>query len=256
MWKLKDVGVAAGLGFIALGLLSAPAAAQNELDIPDYESQESEKTRIETIIREYLLKNPSIIREAMQALQAQEELERAERAADLVKEASKEIFFDPDSPFIGNASGDVSIVVFFDYNCGYCKHFLPQLQSISQKDPMVRIVFKEFPILGPESTSAAKAALAASRQGKYLEFHNMLMTAETTDEASIKNISKILEIDYSKLQKDMADPQIDEQITRNHRLAGSLEINGTPAYIIGDQIIPGAIDADSLTRFVTLIRKK
>jgi len=217
--------------------------------------QGSEKERIEGIIREYLLKNPSIIREAMQALQAQEARERAERSANLMKELRKEILFDPDSPIGGNATGDVSIVVFFDYNCGYCKTTLPQLQALTQRDPLVRIVFKEFPILGPQSWLAAKAALAASRQGKYVEFHNALMTSARTDEDTIKSISNTLGIDYSKLQKDMSDPQINEQITRNQRLAGSLDINGTPAYIIGDQIFPGAIDAESLTRFVTIERK-
>ena len=218
--------------------------------------QASEKERIESIIREYLLKNPSIIREAMQALQAQEERERAERSANLMKELRKEILFDPDSPISGNASGDVSIVVFFDYNCGYCKQTLPRLQSISKKDTLVRIVFKEFPVLGPQSTFAAKAALAASRQRKYVEFHNALITAESIGEDSIKSISKTIGIDYSKLQKDMADPQIDEQITRNQRLAGSLDINGTPAYIIGDQIIPGAIDEATLANIVADVRAR
>lgn len=211
---------------------------------------------IERIVRNYLMNNPAVIREAMQALQAQELKEKQERAANQMKELRSEILADPGSPIAGNAKGDVSIAVFFDYNCGYCKQTVPKLQSISEKDPMVRIVFKEFPVLGPQSAFGAKAALAASRQGKYVEFHNALMTAESTDEDSIKTISKTLGIDYSKLQKDMADPQIDEQITRNQRLAESLDINGTPAYIIGDQIIPGAVDAESLTRFIQIERKK
>jgi len=210
---------------------------------------------IEKIVRNYLMKNPAVIREAMQALQAQELKEKQERAANQMKELRNEILSDPGSPVGGNAKGDVSIVVFFDYNCGYCKQTVPKLQSISEKDPLVRIVFKEFPVLGPQSMFAAKAALAASRQGKYIEFHNALMTAESTDEDSVKNISKTLGIDYSKLLKDMADPQIDEQITRTQRLAGSLDINGTPAYIIGDRIIPGAIDAESLTNILAAERQ-
>jgi protein-disulfide isomerase len=218
-------------------------------------SAENDVEAIEKIVRNYLLKNPAVIREAMQALQAQELKEKQERAANTVKEFRSDILSDPGSPVAGNTAGDVSIVVFFDYNCGYCKQTLPQLQTISEKDPLVRIVFKEFPILGPQSTFAAKAALAASRQGKYVEFHNALMTAESTDEDSIKSISKTVGIDYSKLQMDMSDPQIDEQIIRTQRLAGSLDINGTPAYIIGDQIIPGAIDAESLIRFITIERK-
>ncbi len=218
-------------------------------------SAENDVEAIEKIVRNYLMKNPVVIREAMQALQAQELKEKQERAASQMKELRSEILSDPGSPIGGNAKGDISIVVFFDYNCGYCKQTLPQLQSISEKDPLVRIVFKEFPVLGPQSTFAAKAALAAARQGKYVEFHHALMTAENTDEDSIKSISKTLGIDYTKLQKDMADPQIDEQITRNQRLAGSLDINGTPAYIIGDQIIPGAIDSESLANILAAQRQ-
>lgn len=210
---------------------------------------------IEKIVRDYLLKNPAVVREALQALQAQELKEKQERAANQMKELRSEILSDPGSPVGGNAKGDISIVVFFDYNCGYCKQTVPKLQSVSEKDPLVRIVYKEFPVLGPRSMFAAKAALAAARQGKYFEFHKALMTAEITDEDSIKNISKTLGVDYSKLQKDMADPQIEDQITRTQRLAGSLDINGTPAYIIGDQIIPGAIDAESLTNILAAERQ-
>lgn len=231
------------IGFDPSIVVSPSTAAENDVEA------------IEKIVRNYLMKNPAVIREAMQALQAQELKEKQERAANQMKEFRSEILFDPGSPIGGNAKGDISIVVFFDYNCGYCKQTLPQLQSISEKDPLVRIVYKEFPVLGPQSTFAARAALAASRQGKYVEFHNALMTAESTDEDSIKSISKTLGIDYSKLQKDMADPQIDEQITRTQRLAGSLDINGTPAYIIGDRIIPGAIDAESLTNILVAERQ-
>ncbi len=226
------------IGFDPASVVSPSTPAENDVEA------------IEKIVRNYLMKNPVVIREAMQALQAQELKEKQERAANQMKELRTEILFDPGSPVAGNAKGDISIVVFFDYNCGYCKQTVPKLQSISEKDPLVRIVFKEFPVLGPQSTFAAKAALAASRQGKYVEFHNALMTAETTDEDSIKSISKTLGIDYSKLQKDMADPQIDEQIIRTQQLAGSLDINGTPAYIIGDRIIPGAIDAASMTNIL------
>ncbi|MGB7208021.1 MAG: DsbA family protein [Pyrinomonadaceae bacterium] len=179
---------------------------------------------IEKIVRNYLLKNPAVVREALQALQVQEQKEREERAANTMKELRNEIFSNPGSPVAGNAAGDVSIVVFFDYNCGYCKSTLPQLQALSQKDPLVRIVFKELPILGPQSLTAAKAALAAGRQGKYVEFHNALLTAESTNEDAIKNISKTLGLDYAKLQKDMADPKIEDQLARTSRLAGALDI--------------------------------
>jgi protein-disulfide isomerase len=230
-------------------------ASQSQQTNSTATSTEGEQKAIEDIIRNYLLKNPIVIREALKALQIQEQKDKEERTANLIKELRSEILSDPNSPIGGNRDGDVSIVVFFDYNCGYCKQTLPQLQSILENDPLVRVVFKEFPVLGPQSWFAAKAALAAARQGKYVEFHNALMTAENTDEDSITSVSKTLGIDYTKLQKDMADPQIDEQLARVQRLAGTLDINGTPSYIVGDRIIPGAIDAESLTRFVMLERK-
>lgn len=231
------------IGFDPAIVVSPATTAENDVEA------------IEKIVRNYLMKNPAVIREAMRALQVQELKEKQERAANQMKELRSEILSDPGSPVAGNAKGDISIVVFFDYNCGYCKQTLPQLQSISERDPLVRIVFKEFPVLGPQSMFAARAALAAGRQGKYVEFHNALMIAENTGEDSIKSISKTLGVDYSKLQKDMADPQIDEQITRTQRLAESLDINGTPAYIIGDQIIPGAINAESLTNIMAAQRR-
>ena len=117
-----------------------------------------QRETIETVIREYLLKNPSIVREAMQALQAQEEKEKQERAANSLKSLEKDIYSDLDSPTVGNPKGDVSIVVFFDYHCGYCKQSLPALRELLTRDSSIRIVYKEFPILGPESQVAARAA--------------------------------------------------------------------------------------------------
>lgn len=216
----------------------------------------SEKEKIEAVIREYLLKNPAIVREALQALQAAEERERRENAAKILKEMRPAIFYDADSPSAGNADADMAVVVFFDYNCGYCKSTLPGLDAVLLKDPSLRIVYKEFPVLGQQSYVAARAALAAGRQGKYLEFHRGLMASQGTDDAAIKGISDRLGLNFAALQRDMADPKLAEQIDRNIRLAAALEINGTPAYIIGERMIPGAIDAESLTGLIALEREK
>lgn len=216
----------------------------------------TEKETIENIVREYLLKNPSVIREALQALQVQEEREKVERAAAHLKSLQTEIYSDADSPAVGNPSGDVTIVAFFDYNCGYCKKTLPELQTVLAKDKSVRVIYKELPILGEHSQLAARIALAAQKQGKYEAFHHALMTAETTDEETIKSVSDKLGLDYAKLQKDSNDPKINEALVRNYRLAAALEINGTPAYIVGGQIIPGAIDVDSLVTIVGIERAK
>lgn len=226
----------------------SPKTVRTSEAVPD-------KQTIENIVREYLLKNPSIIREAMQALQAQEEKERQERAANNLKSLKKDIYSDPDSPTAGNPNGEVSIAVFFDYQCGYCKKSLPALKELLSKDPSVRIVYKELPILGPESQMAARAALAANRQGKYTAFHDSLIASGEINEVVIERIATQLGLNYSTLQKDMHDQKIKESLERNYSLATSLEINGTPAYVVGGKIIPGAIDVESLAKIVSNERK-
>lgn len=215
-----------------------------------------ERETIELVIREYLLANPSIIREATQALQIQEEKERQELVAENLKALESDIYFDPDSPVGGNVKGDVTVVVFFDYNCGYCKSNVPALRELVEKDPSLRIIYKEFPIMGPHSQDAALAALAAARQGKYSEFHQALMSPESGGENMIKDVSDNLGLDFADLQSDMADPKLREALDRNIRLANILGINGTPGYIVGTQIIPGAIDVTSLQILVAGERAK
>jgi protein-disulfide isomerase len=214
------------------------------------------KTRIEKIVREYILKNPFIIRDAIDLLQAQEAEKKQILAAENLKKYNSEIYSDKDSPVAGNPKGDVTIVTFFDYNCGYCKKSLPALQTLIATDSAVKIIYKEFPILGPDSFLAAQAALAAKRQGKYDQFHQALLGVDQVNEETIKAIAEQLAINYETLVKDMTDPQVQEELSRNTRLAMALDINGTPAYIIGDQIIPGAIDIDGLINRVSSQRAK
>ncbi len=215
-----------------------------------------QRETVENIVREYLLKNPAVIREAMQALQRQEEKQKSQATAENMKRLRSEIYADADSPAAGNAKGDVSIVVFFDYFCGYCKKTLPAVQTLLANDSSVRVVYKEFPILGPQSLIAAKAALAAARQGKFTEFHQAMLTADGAGDDVLKAVSEHLGMDYAKLQADMLDPKIAEAIDRNIHLAESINVSGTPAYLIGDQFIPGAIDSAALTRVVKDERAK
>lgn len=215
----------------------------------------AEREKIERIVREYILKNPSIIREATVALAAQEEKEKSERAAENMKTYKKDIFYAASSPVSGNARGDLSIAVFLDYNCGYCRKSVPELNEILKKDPSIRVVYKEFPILGPQSLAAAKAALAANLQGKYVEFHNALFEAGEIDDAAIKSTAEKLGLNYAKLQKDMESKSVAEEIEKNYRLANSLEINGTPAYIVGSKLLPGAVDAEGLKRIIQAERQ-
>lgn len=218
--------------------------------------QKPERNALENSIRNYLLKNPEVIREAMQALQMKEELQRNTAVAGNIKKFNAAIYTDAESPVAGNKSGDVSVVIFYDYFCGYCKRTLPALQALVAKDASVKIIFKEFPILGPQSTNAAKAALAAARQGKFEAFHQAMLESDSAGDEALKAIADKIGIDYVKLQKDMTDPTIIAAIDRNIRLAGDLNINGTPAYLIGGQFVPGAVDADALAKLVNEERTK
>jgi protein-disulfide isomerase len=211
---------------------------------------------IEKVVREYLLKNPEVVRDAMQELQAREQKEKLERAAKSMLELKSDIYSDPDSPIAGNPKGDVTIVVFFDYNCGYCKKSLPELQALIDKDPMLKVIYKEFPILGPQSQVASTAALAAMRQGQYGAFNRALFASDGAGDAMLKGVSDRLKLNYAKLQQDMADPKLNAELERNMKLASALNIDGTPAYILGDQIIPGAIDMVSLAKFIAGERAK
>lgn len=214
------------------------------------------REQTEAIVREYLLKNPQIIREALAALDAREAAERTRLASVKLQSKQKELFLDAVDPSAGDPAADVTIAVFFDYACGYCRKSLPGLATLLETDPSVRIVFKEFPILSPASRTAALAALAAGRQGKYIEFHNALLASKDLGDAGIKTIAADLGLDHEQLVKDMADPVFAVQIAKNAALANALDINGVPAYVINDQIIPGAIDAASLAKIVSKHRAK
>jgi protein-disulfide isomerase len=242
---------------LAIAMLIVSSSIQAQTADPATRTITSEQREtIETVVREYLFKNPSIIREVTEALQLREEKEKQLRASARLNELKTDIYSDLDSPSVGSPKGDVTVVVFFDYNCGYCKNTLPELQNLVKQDPSIRLIYKEYPILGPTSFIAARAALAANRQGKYEEFHQALMAAKNVDLDVIKAISARLRLNYIKLRKDMDDSQVTESLQRNLRLATSLEISGTPGYIIGDRIIPGAIDSVALTQLVSDARAR
>jgi protein-disulfide isomerase len=157
----------------------------------------------------------------------------------------------------GNPVGDVTLVEFFDYHCAYCKRALNAVTAVLGEDPGLRIVYKEFPILGPDSVLAARAALASRNQdpSKYLEFHVALMsTRGRLTQPRILEIARDAGFDAERLVADMASPEINTAIERNIELARSLEINGTPTFVIGDQLVPGAVDLDTLRRLIAEAR--
>jgi protein-disulfide isomerase len=208
-------------------------------------------------VRAYLLGNPEIIGEALQNLEVRQQAAEQSEVKEVVKRRSDEIFRDPASPAGGNPEGDVNLVEFFDYNCPYCRQVVPDMIKAEANDPKLRLVYKEFPILGPNSRFAAKAALAAHRQGKYVAFHQALMQAKgIVDEARVLSTAAAVGLDAERLKADMEDPAIQAAIDRNLALARALRIDGTPGFVIGEQIVRGAVDLDTMERFIREAREK
>jgi protein-disulfide isomerase len=217
----------------------------------------TEKANVEQIIHDYLLEHPEVVVEAVDKYQAEQAKTVAAQQAKALVERRDELTKDPDAPVLGNPSGDVTLVEFFDYRCPYCKAVSAGLMDTVRSDGNVRLVMKEFPILGAESEYAAKAALAAYRQGKYGEFHEAMMTFKgkvAVDD--VKRIAADVGIDTAKMEKDMAAPEIAGMIQRNYALAQALGITGTPSFIIADQLIPGAISMEEMKKQIAAARQR
>jgi protein-disulfide isomerase len=150
----------------------------------------------------------------------------------------------------GNPDGDVTLVEFFDYRCTYCRRVVSSMQALLQEDRKLRIVFKELPVLGEDSVRAARAALAAERQGRYTPFHFALMTSEDLSPDAIRQLAAEVGLDPDRLEQDMNAPEIQAAIDANYRLAQELGIEGTPAFVIGDELIPGAVDKGRLEALI------
>ena len=212
---------------------------------------------IEKIVREYLLENPEVIFEAVQRHREKQQQLQAERDRAVVTQHAKALLADPDSFVGGNPDGDVTLVEFFDYRCGYCKQFAPVLASIKKQDPKLRVVYKEFPVLGEDSFRGAQAALAARNQGYYLEFHEALMKVRgTLTEEVLMKVAASVGLDTDRLKRDMETPKILNVIGNNHKLAEALAIDGTPTLIVGDEIARGAIPMEELSAMIARARAK
>jgi protein-disulfide isomerase len=206
---------------------------------------------IQSIIHDYLTKNPDLLVGALRAAEAKLDRDADAKTASLIAGHRHEIYDNPQTPVGGNPQGRVSLVEFFDYRCPYCKESQPSLEKLVAKDPELRLVYKEFPILGPVSVTAAHAALAAARQGKYEAFHRAMMEARgTITDDTVFRIAKSVGLDVAQLKHDMATPEIGAAIEANIKLADALDINGTPAFVIGDRVVPGAVDMAGLQKLV------
>lgn len=232
--------------FALSGPLQADEAAKHGLS----------EAQVEQIVRDYLLKNPEVIVEALQIYQEREEQAEADRARQMLM-AHRDRLDDPTGQFVaGNPQGDVTIVEFFDYRCSFCKRVMPALLDEVARDGNVRLVFKEFPVLGEDSVRAARAGIAAARQNRYYDMHlAMMQTRGNLSEEKIFAIANDLGLDVDQLRKDMSSPETQAEINNNYELAQILNIRGTPGFVIGDELVPGAINAEQFRALIQQARQ-
>ena len=240
--------------FVCFGVVAAvlPLRLASAADFtPD------QRKAIEGIIHDYLTKNPEVMLDALEAAKEKLSKDAHDKAGAALTARRHDIFDDPATPVAGNAKGDVSLVEFFDYRCPYCKQVEPSLEGLLGEDRQLRVVYKEMPVLGPASMVAARAALAARNQGKYDAFHRTMMnTKGQIDEAAVFKVAGSVGLDIDRLKRDMAAPEIEKTIKANLDLADALDIRGTPGFIIGEEIVPGAVDLGTLKQLIADARKK
>jgi protein-disulfide isomerase len=235
--------------------LAGPAAAQ-EQSLPGGFSADQAQG-IERIVRDYLLANPEVLVEALGEYQKRQKLAEKQLQQRAIGERQQDLAGDPGAPVLGNPQGDVLVVEFFDYRCQYCRSVAKLVRDEVASDGNVRLVMKEFPILGPQSLHAARAALAAAKQDKYEAFHTALMSEPgDMSEGHVQRVAAGVGLDVERLRQDMRDPEVEAILRRNYELAEALGIKGTPAFVVGRTLVPGAISADDFRQLIAEARAK
>jgi protein-disulfide isomerase len=234
------------VGTLLVAAILPIAAIANGLD----------EARIKELVLESIRENPEIVMEAIAILEQRQAEAQADAQSKVLSSQRNVLERDPNAPILGNPDGDVTVVEFFDYNCPYCKRAMSEVKNLIDGDTGVRLVFREWPILGEGSVFAAKAALAARNQGKYEEFHWAMMSAKgQAAEASVLRVAKEVGLDIDRLRRDMETPEVDEHIATSMRLTQSLGFNGTPSFVIGDALVPGFVEQSKLEEFVSAARE-
>ena len=238
---------------LALAVLGAPlsASAQSFTD--------TQRSDIETIIKSYLVTHPEVLEEAMTELQKRQTAAEAAKHEASIAENAEAIFNSPRGVTLGNKDGDVTFVEFFDYNCGYCKRAMADMLDLLQHDSRLKVVLKEFPVLSEGSVEAAKVAVAVRMQDpsgkKYLDFHQKLLGGRgQADKARAMAAAKDAGLDTARIEKDLASPEIKATIEENMKLAEEMGLNGTPSYVIGKQIVVGAVGLEGLKEKIGIAR--
>lgn len=214
-----------------------------------------DKKEVQAIVREYLIENPEVVIEAIEAYQANQQEIEARRSKETIATRKSELF-GKDLPYFGNPDGDVVIAEFFDYNCGYCKRALDEVIKVVENDPGIKIVFHEMPILSEASSEAARYAVAAHKQGKYFDYHRELMkfAGPKTTEA-LEKLAEKVGLDVEQLRKDAASREVRGQIEKSLTLSRDLGIRGTPAFVIGDTLAPGYLTHKNMLEVIAQVRE-
>jgi protein-disulfide isomerase len=229
-----------------------PAAASARDETTPFTPQQ--KQAIERIVRDYLIQNPEIMVEASKELEKRQTALQTEEHRRIIFEKKTSIFKARSDFVMGNPSGDITVVEFFDYNCGWCKRAVDEMTKLAKADSKVRIVFKELPIFGENSTFAAKAAMASINQGKYWDFHRALMKERQVTKDNVFKIAEKVGLNVARLKEDMANPAYDAVLKENAEVAQSLGIEGTPGFIIDAKVNVGFVPADRLKEMIADIR--
>ncbi len=241
--------------------LPAQAAEQAAAEKPAAEKaklpfDENQRAAMEDFVRNFILDNPEVLMESVNRYRQAEAQKKEEGAVKVLKD-NMAFLKNGKHPETGNKKGDVLVVEFFDYNCGYCKHALKSVQELTQKDKNVHVVFMEFPILSPQSTVASKWAVAANKQGKYWEFHQALLESNAPkDEDNLSKIAKSVGLDVDKLKKDAGSKEVEEYLASVKDFGDKLDVTGTPAFVVGSQIVRGYLEYEPFKTIVDEERKK
>ena len=232
---------------LAVSLAAAPA----------FSLDDSQKKEMGEFIREYLIQNPEVMIEVQNALEEKQQAQRADQSTKAVATNKDAIFSSPTDIVLGNPKGDVTVVEFFDYNCGYCKRAMSDMDDILAKDKNIRFVLKEFPILGPDSMAAHKVADAVRiiAPEKYAEFHRELLVGqEHASEATAMSVASGLGVDEAEIRKTMTEKPNDDIVRQAYQLANAIGITGTPTYVVGDEAVFGAVGLDQIEEKVNNVR--
>ncbi|MEM9433008.1 MAG: DsbA family protein [Pseudomonadota bacterium] len=218
-------------------------------------AQSLSEAELKALVLDTIRENPEIVMEAVEILRAREAEAQAARAAEVLSSQRDLLERDPNAPVLGNPDGDVTLVEFFDYNCGFCKQVFPRVKALIDEDPNLRVVMREWPILSEGSIEAARLSLAAREQGMYNEFHDALMASRgRAGEATALRIAEDLGLDVDKLKEDAASDVISAHIDTSRALSEALGVSGTPAFVIGSEIVPGAIELDDMKALIAQAR--